>query len=231
MESLIPTVFVVDPDASVRQSLESAIRRAGWNPEITSSPRSFLARPPLQTPSCLLLDVGDFLPDLTAFELLRRLATERKEVSVVAMSGEPNIPLAVQAIQAGAVEFLTKPLTDDVLRAAVGRALGQSQAVLQQEADWLQLRQRLDSLSGRERDVMVRVVSGFLNKQVGADLGISEITVKAHRGKVMRKMGADSLADLVGMALRLRLPRVTIARNTRPSIPWSNGPQRRLVAV
>jgi len=225
------TVFVVDPDASVRQSLESAIRRAGWNPEITASTRPFLARTPAQTPSCLLLDVGAFLPDLSGFELLRRVATDRKEIPVVAMSGEPNIPLAVQAIQAGAVGFLTKPLTDDVLRAAVGRALGQSQAVLQQEADWLQLRRRLDSLSARERDVMVRVVSGFLNKQVGADLGISEITVKAHRGRVMRKMGADSLAELVSMALRLRLPRVTIPGGTRPSTPWSNGSQRRLVAV
>jgi len=226
-----PTVFVVDPDASVRQSLESAIHRAGWNPEIASSPRPFLARPPVQTPSCLLLDVGDFLPDLSGFELLRRVARDRKEIPVVAMSGEPNIPLAVQAIQAGAVEFVTKPPTDDVLRAAVGRALSQSQAVLRQEADWLQLRRRLDSLSGRERDVMVRVVSGFLNKQIGADLGICEITVKAHRGRVMRKMGADSLAELVSMALGLRLPRVTIDGGTRPSIPWSNGSQRRLVTV
>ena len=208
------TVFVVDPDPSVRQSLERAIRRVGWSPEIASCARTILARPALPAPSCLLLDVGDFLSDLTNFDLLRYMTTERKEMPVLAMSGEPNIPLTVRAIQAGAIEFLVKPLTDDVLRAAVGRALGQSQAVMQQEAELLELRSRLDSLSGREREVMVRVVSGFLNKRVGADLGISEITVKVHRGRVMRKMGADSLAELVRMAVRLRLPRVAIARGT-----------------
>lgn len=218
-----PTVFVVDPDPSVRHTLAIAIREAGWTPEIALSARTFLAWPPRQAPSCLLLDVGAFLPDLVGFELLRRVVSERKEIPVVAMSAEPNIPLAVRAIQAGAVEFLMKPLTDEVVRAAVERALDQSEAVLRQEAEGLELRKRHDSLSRRERDVMVRVVSGFLNKQVGADLGISEITVKAHRGRVMRKMGADSLAELVGMALRLRLP--------RPSIPWSNGSQRRLMAV
>ena len=212
MPSHPPTVFVVDPDASVRQSLESAIRLAGWNSEILASPRAFLSLPPLQSPSCLLLDVGDSLPDVAGFELLRRMATERKEIPVVAMSGAPSIPLAVRAVQAGAIEFLVKPLSDDALRGTLECALGQSQAVMQNEAEWLALRHRHDALSGRERDVMARVVSGFLNKQVGADLGICEITVKVYRGRVMRKMGADSLAELVSMAQRLGIPRLRYHR-------------------
>lgn len=230
MSSLAPTVFVVDPDASVRQSLEVAIRREGWRPEFASSARTFLARPTIEAPSCLLLDVGASLPDLNALESLRRVAADHKEIPVVAMSAEPSIALTVRAIQAGAIEFLTKPLNDDVVRAALARALSQSQTVLEQETELLELRTRYASLSERERDVLVRVVSGFLNKQVAADLEICVITVKAHRGRVMRKMGAGSLAELVTMALRLRLPRVAIARRA-PPIPWSNGSRRRLVTV
>jgi FixJ family two-component response regulator len=202
---LTPTVFVVDPDASVRRSLEIAIHQAGWSPEIASPARSLLTRPPLQAPTCLLLDVGNFLPDLNGLELLRRVAEERKEIPVVAMAAEPSIPLTVRAMQAGAFEFVTKPICDDVLRGAVERAIGHSEAVLQQETQVLELRHRFAALSARECEVMARVVSGLLNKQIGADLGISEITVKAHRGRVMRKMGAETLAELVSMALRLDL--------------------------
>src|SRR5258707_1464428 len=129
------TVFVVDPDPSVRQSLAMAIRRAGWSPEIGWSPRAFVARAPTHVPSCLLLDVGNFLPDLTGFELLRRIRTERKEMQVVAMSGEPNIPLAVGAIQAGALEFLTKPVPEEGLRATVQRGLDPNQAVVRGQVE------------------------------------------------------------------------------------------------
>jgi len=220
MASVTPTVFVVDPDAAVRQSLANAIRRAGWSPEIASSARAFTVRPRLQAPSCLLLNVGDVRPDRNGLELLRWIAIERRDIPVVAMSAEPSIGLTVRAMQAGAHEFVMKPLTPKVLRPAVERALGQSQAVLEEEADLLELRNRYASLSERERQVMLRVVSGFPNKQVGADLKISVITVKAHRGRVMRKMGAGSLADLVIMALRLGLPRMALPPRATPSIPW-----------
>jgi FixJ family two-component response regulator len=151
-----------------------------------------------------MLDVP--LPDLDALDALQRIASERRETAIIVMSGHGSIPLIVRAMKAGAVEFLSKPLVNDVVLAAVGQAIDQSQAILQQETEMLELRSRHDSLSHREQEVMGRVVAGDLNKQVGTALGISEITVKAHRGRVMRKMGADSLADLVRMALRLRLP-------------------------
>jgi FixJ family two-component response regulator len=201
MLSLIPTVYIVDPDPPVRISLERVIRRAGWAPATFPSAEKFLARPRLPVPGCLMLEVA--LPDLNGFELLHRIATDETKLPTIVMSGHADIPMTVRAMKAGAVEFLMKPLNDEAVLAAVGPAIARSRALLHQEAELLELRRRYTSLSSRERQVMAEVVAGLLNKQIGAMLGISEITVKAHRGKVMRKMGADSLPALVRMAMRM----------------------------
>lgn len=209
MLALNPIVFVVDPDASVRASLEVLIRRAGWIPRTFATAGEFLAGPRPTAPSCLLLETS--LPDLGGFDLQQRLAAERPEMPIVVLSSQGDVPTTVRAMKAGAVEFLPKPLVTEAVLAAVALAVAKSDALLRQEAEMLELRQRYETLSSREREVMARVVAGLLNKQVGAALGISEITVKAHRGKVMRKMEADSLADLVGMALTLRLPAAPVS--------------------
>jgi FixJ family two-component response regulator len=197
----IPIVFVVDDDVSVRESLELLIRCAGWEPETFASAQEFLSRPRVRGPSCMVLDVG--LPDINGLDLQTRVAADRTDMPIIFITGNGDVPMTVRAMKAGAVEFLTKPFGDEVLLSAIQSAIERSAAALDHEAELRVLRDRHASLSRREREVMALVVSGLLNKQIGSELGISEITVKAHRGKAMRRMEASSLADLVTMAARL----------------------------
>jgi FixJ family two-component response regulator len=198
-----PVVFVVDDDISVREALELLIAHGGWRPQLLASAQEFLAHPRPQCPSCLLLDLG--LPDLNGLELQERIGAGRPEMPIIFITGRGDIPTTVRAMKAGAIEFLTKPLEPEVLLEAIERALARSRTSLEEQIRLQALRARHDSLSPREREVMALVVRGQLNKQVGAELGISEITVKAHRGRVMRKMRANSLPDLVDMASLLGL--------------------------
>jgi FixJ family two-component response regulator len=202
MSHATPIVFVVDDDVSVRESLELLIRSEGWQPETFASAQEFLARPRVLVPSCLVLDVS--LPGLNGLELQKRIAADRSDMPIIFITGYGDVPMTVKAMKAGAVEFLTKPFGDDVLLNAIRNAIERSQTALGHEAEIRALRDCYASLSRREREVMALVVSGLLNKQVGGELGISEITVKTHRGNVMRKMKADSLPDLVNKAAGLR---------------------------
>ncbi len=200
----MPIVFVVDDDLSVRESLEAFIETCGWRPEVFASAREFLARPRTRVPSCLVLDVG--LPDLDGLELQKRVNEQRNDMPIIFITGRGDIPMSVRAMKAGAVEFLTKPLSNDALVDAIRGAIERSRRRLEEESEMRELRSRYGSLSRREQEVMALVVRGLLNKQVGGELLISEITVKAHRGRAMRKMRARSLPELVSMAARLGLP-------------------------
>jgi FixJ family two-component response regulator len=198
-----PIVFIVDDDVSVRESLEALITHAGWQPEVFASAEEFLAQPRPMLPRCLVLDVS--LPDIDGLELQKRIG-DWSGLPIIFITGHGNIPMTVRAMKAGAVEFLTKPFQSEVLLSAIEGAIERSRVSLDEEANLQTLRRRAESLSVRERQVMALVVRGQLNKQVGGELGISEITVKAHRGRMMRKMEARSLAELVNMAARLGHP-------------------------
>jgi FixJ family two-component response regulator len=208
MSDAPPIVFVVDDDVSVRESLELLIGTAGWQPETFASAQEFLSRPRRTVPSCLVLDVT--LPGLSGLQLQEQLA-ERTDMPIIFITGYGDVPMSVQAMKAGAIEFLTKPFEDDVLLDAIRTAIERSRAALREESEMQQLRSYYASLTPREREVMSLVTAGLLNKQVGGELGISEITVKAHRGQMMRKMKADSLPDLVAMAARLGVRSLTKA--------------------
>ena len=198
-----PVIFVVDDDVSVRESLDALIRTEGWQPQTFASAEAFLSHPPVQAPSCLILDVS--LPDLNGLDLQKRIATDRAAMPIIFITGYGDIPMTVRAMKAGAVEFLAKPFEEEALLGAIRHSIRLSEAMLRDAAEMETLRARYALLSPREREVMALVVHGLLNKQVGGKLGISEITVKAHRGRMMEKMKAGSLAELVRITARLRL--------------------------
>jgi FixJ family two-component response regulator len=202
-------VFVVYDDISLRESMGLLIRREGWQPETFAFAREFLDRPRPPVPNCVILGLS--LPDLNGLDLQKRIAIERTETPIILIAGEGDMPALVQAMKAGAVEFLIRPFTDEAFLGAIREGLKRSSIALGREAEMRVLRDCYRALSHRERQVMALVVSGLLNKQVGAELGISEITVKAHRGRVMQKMGAKSVVDLVRMASRLRSERALLA--------------------
>jgi FixJ family two-component response regulator len=201
MPTTTPTVAVVDDDISVRESLELLIQSEGWQAALFESAQDFLTRSPTVIPSCLILDVN--LPDLSGLDIQQRISDARSSTPIIFITGYGDIPTSVRAMKAGAVEFLTKPIDDAALLSAIREAVHRSQDNWQREGAQRQLQDRFELLSKREREVMSLVVKGLMNKQVGFELGISEITVKAHRGRVMEKMRAATFVDLVNMAGRL----------------------------
>jgi FixJ family two-component response regulator len=209
MSAAKPIVFVVDDDVSVREFLKRLLESAGWQLESFASAQEFLSRPRALVPSCVVLDVG--LPDINGLDVQQRLA-DRNDMPIIFITGQADVAMTVRAMKAGAAEFLTKPFGNDVLLEAIGHAVERSRAALGQEAEMQALRGRYASLSGREREVMALVAAGRLNKLVGSELGISEITVKAHRGKMMRKMNARSLPELVHMAAKLGVVTQVLAK-------------------
>lgn len=203
MSHPIPIVFVVDDDISVRESLELMISTAGWRPMTFASAQEFLSYPKVFAPCCLILDVN--LPDLNGLDLQIRVASDRLSIPIIFITGYGDVPTSVQAMKAGAVEFLTKPFNDEALLVAIQQAIERSRTMVGREADIRILADRYETLSRREKEVMALVVTGLLNKQIAFDLGISLITVKAHRGRVMQKMEAESFIDLVTIAKKLNL--------------------------
>jgi len=198
-------VWVVDDDASVREALESLIRSAGLRVETLASADEFLARPRVEAPSCLVLDVR--MPRLSGLDLQKRMAEINLQIPIVFITGHGDVRTSVRAMKAGAVEFLTKPFDDQDLLEAIQQAIKRDREARQHQAELAEVRARYESLTPREREVMGRVVSGLLNKQVAAELGTSEITIKVHRAQVMHKMHAGSLADLVRMSEKLEIRR------------------------
>lgn len=194
-------MFIVDDDIPVRESLDLLIDHAGWQPRLFATAHEVLVTPRVLVPSCLILDFS--LPEIDGLQLQERIAGDRIDMPIIFLTGYGDVPMTVKAMKAGAAEFLTKPFRDDVLLSAVRNAIERSQVILSEQAQVQQLRERYETLTAREREVMALVVSGLLNKQVAGELSISAITVKAHRGKAMRKVKARSLGDLVNMTLRL----------------------------
>lgn len=217
-----PIVFIVDDDAASRDSMALMIQRSGCRPEPFMSARDFLNWPRLLVPNCLVIDVCH--QDLSGPDLQKRIAAERVETPIIFVANEGDVPTSVQAMKAGAIEFLIKPFSEEVLINAIREAHKRSSVALGREAEMGLLRNRYAALSHRERQVFTLVVSGLLNKQVGAELGISEITVKAHRGRVMQKMGARSIVDLVRMAAKLRSERLLVTSSQFRSLSSSRAP-------